>query len=103
MPNLKQSYEDGLQELRTLRDQIRVQLHLASQEARTQWETHLEPHVERIEQQLKDAREDTVETVKDALDRARTAFQEFRGRLGGGDDDRRALDETQRKAPKAAT
>jgi ribosome recycling factor len=101
MPTLKQTYEDSLQELRTQRDQIRLKLHLATQEARTQWETHLEPHVERIEQQLKDAREDTVDAVKDAIDRARAAFQEFLARLGG-DDERRALDETQRRIPKTA-
>lgn len=85
MTNLKTSFESGLQDLKTLRDEIRVRIHLATQEARTQWETHLEPHYTRIEQQIKDAKDDTVDAVKDAIERARTAYQEFRARLGGDD------------------
>jgi phage-related protein len=96
MTNLKTTFETGLQELKTLRDEIRVRLHLATQEARGHYEAQIEPHVERIEQQIKEVRDDTMETVKDAIDRAKTAFQEFRGKLGGGDQDRQALDETHR-------
>lgn len=96
MTNLKTSFESGLQDLRTLRDEIRVRIHLAGQEARTQWETHLEPHYSRIEQQIKEAKDDTVEAVKDAIDRAKTAYQDFRARLGG-DDQSKALDGSQDK------
>ncbi|HEY0136468.1 MAG TPA: hypothetical protein VGB85_20440 [Nannocystis sp.] len=95
MTNLKTTFESGLQELKTLRDEIRVRLHLATQEARGHYESQIEPHVERIEQQLKDAHADTMETVKEALEAAKAAFQEFRGKLGG-DQDRQALDETHR-------
>lgn len=96
MTTLKTSFESGLQELRTMRDEIRVRLHLAGKEAREQWEKHLEPHVGRIEKQLKETREDALDSVKDALERARTAFQEFRARLTGQDEGRQALDETVR-------
>lgn len=82
MTNLKTSFDSGLQELKTLRDEIRVRLHLAGQEARQQWESQIEPHLGRIELQIKEAKDDTVEAVKEAIERARTAFQEFRGRLG---------------------
>lgn len=82
MTNLKTSFDSGLQELKTLRDQIRVRLHLVGQEARTQWEQQIEPHIGRIEQQIKEVRDDTVDAVKEAIERARTAFEEFRGRLG---------------------
>ncbi len=99
MTNLKETFDSGLQELKTLRDEIRVKLHLAGQEARAQWETQIEPHVERIEQQIKDVRAETKDTIKDAIERAKTAFQEFRSRLGN-DQDRQALDETHRAAPK---
>lgn len=90
MQNLKTSFESGLQDLKTLRDEIRVRIHLAGQEARAQWETHLEPHYTRIEQQIKDAKEDTVEAVNQAIDRAKTAYQEFRARLGDAKDDAKA-------------
>ncbi len=92
MNNLKNTFESGLQELRTLRDEIRVRLHLVGQEAREQWEKHLEPHVGRIEQQIKESTEDTREALKEALERARTAFREFRARMtkdqamGGSDE-----------------
>jgi len=92
MNNLKQTFESGLQDLRTLRDEIRLKLHLVGQEAREQWEKHLEPHIGRIEQQLKESRDDTREALKEALERARAAFQEFKARMnkdGGGE----ALDE----------
>jgi len=95
MTNLKTTFESGLQELKTLRDEIRVRLHLATQEARNQYEAQIEPHVERIEQQIKDAHAGTMEAVKEAIERARAAFQEFRGKLGG-DQDRQGLDETHR-------
>jgi DNA-directed RNA polymerase subunit L len=81
MNNLKSTFESGLQELRTLRDEIRVKLHLVGQEARDQWEKHLEPHVGRIEQQIKESSEDTREALKEALERARAAFREFRARM----------------------
>ncbi len=99
MTNLKTTFETGLQELKTLRDEIRVKLHLAGQEARGQYEQQIEPHVGRIEQQIKEVRDDTVEALKEAIERAKTAFQEFRGRLGNdnaSDTERQALDETQR-------
>ena len=106
MTNLKNTFETGLQELKTLRDEIRLKLHLAGQEARTQWETQIEPHVERIEQQIKDTHADAVETVrdtvKDAIERAKTAFQDFRTRLSS-EQDRQALDETHRAAVKPAS
>ena len=92
MNNLKNSFESSLQELRTLRDEIRVRLHLVGQEARDQWEKHLEPHVGRIEQQIKESSEDTREALREALERARTAFREFRARMtkdqdmGGSDE-----------------
>lgn len=90
MNNLKNTFESGLQELRTLRDEIKVRLHLVGQEARDQWEKHLEPHIGRIEQQIKESSEDTREALKEALERARTAFREFRSRMtkdGQGSDE----------------
>jgi len=104
MTTLKTTFETGLQELKTLRDEIRVKLHLAGQEARGQYEQQIEPHVERIEQQIKDVRDDTALAVKEAIEKAKAAFQEFRGRLGndkGSDTDRQALDETQRAPVKS--
>lgn len=71
-----------------MRDQIRLQLHLAGQEARDQWEQHLEPRIEHIELQLRNATDTTMDTLRDAIDRARTSFKEYRAQLtSSGDDD----------------
>lgn len=85
MNNLRNTFDSGLQELKTLRDEIRLRLHLAGQEARDRWEKHLEPYVEKLEGQVKSATESTMETVRDALTRARAAFQEYRDQLLGSD------------------
>lgn len=76
------SLDARLQELRTLRDEIRLQLHLAGQEARERWERHLEPYVAHIEAQLRHLGETTTESIREAIDRATAAFREFRGQLG---------------------
>ncbi len=79
--NLKNTLETNLNELRTLRDEIRVKLHLVGQEAREQWEKHLEPHIGRLEQQLKESSADTRDALKEGLERAMTAFREFRAHM----------------------
>lgn len=84
MNNLRNTFDSGLQELKTLRDEIRLKLHLAGQEARERWEKYLEPYVEKLERQVKDASEGTYDTLRDALGRARAAFQEYRDQLLGG-------------------
>ena len=87
MTTLRESLESGLQELRTMRDEIRLQLHLAGQEARDQWEQHLEPRLENLELQLRNATDSTIDAVRDALDRARAAFRDYRAQLTSGGDE----------------
>lgn len=64
-----------------MRDEIRLQLHLAGQEARDRWEQHLEPRIDNLELQLRHATDTTIDTVRDAIDRARTAFRDYRAQL----------------------
>ncbi len=93
MTTLRESLESGLQELRTMRDEIRLQLHLAGQEARDRWEHHLEPRIDHLELQLRHATDATIDTVRDAIDRARSAFRDYRAQLsstsGGDEPDKR--------------
>lgn len=70
-----------------MRDEIRLQLHLAGQEARDRWEQHLEPRLETLELQLRSATDATIDAVRDALDRARTAFRDYRAQLTSGGDE----------------
>ncbi|MDC0720800.1 hypothetical protein [Nannocystis bainbridge] len=84
MTSLKDTLENSMQELRTLRDEIRVRLNLAGKEARDRWEQQLEPHVEKLEQQIRSATDSTIESIRDAIERARTSFHEYRAQLTQG-------------------
>ncbi|MCY0987282.1 hypothetical protein OV203_09120 [Nannocystis sp. ILAH1] len=83
MTSLKDTLENSMQELRTLRDEIRVRLNLAGKEARDRWE-QLEPKLEQLEQQVRSATDATLESIRDAIERARTSFHEYRAQLTQG-------------------
>lgn len=82
--NVRQTLESGLQELRTLRDEIRLQLHLAGQEARDRWENNLEPYLDKLEMQFRSATDSTLDTLREAVDRAKSSFREYRAQLTAG-------------------
>lgn len=82
--NVRQTLESGLQELRTLRDEIRLQLHLAGQEARDRWEQNLEPYLDKLEMQVRSATDSTLDTLREAIDRAKSSFREYRAQLTSG-------------------
>ena len=84
MPTIRNTLETSMQELRTLRDEIRVRLNLAGKEARDRWEQQLEPRLEKLEHQLRGATEATMESIRDAIERARASFQEYRAQLTAG-------------------
>lgn len=105
MTNLRSTLESSMQELRTLRDEIRVRLNLAGKEARDRWEQHFEPWIDRLELQLRNATDATMEAVREAVERARTSFHEYRAQLtqgsprgassGGGGDEPRSQTRTE--------
>jgi len=82
----KNAFETGLDELRTLRDEVRLKLHLAGRDVKDQWESTFEPKLEKLEQQARSATDNTVDAIRDALDQARDAFRGFRDRLVGNND-----------------
>ncbi len=63
---LKGDIEKSLNVLRTLRDEVRVQMHLASMEAKERW-SDLEPRIEGVLQSAHEATESSRETVTEAL------------------------------------
>lgn len=79
------AFDKGMAELRTLRDEVRLKLHLAGREARDQWESSIEPRFEKLEQQIRSATDNTMDTIRDGIDQARDAFRSFRDRLTGND------------------
>jgi hypothetical protein len=68
--DLKTEARRTLDEIRTLRDEVRVQLHLASMDAKDQWKK-LEPRVADAEQLALDVGETSRAALKDVLGRIR--------------------------------
>jgi hypothetical protein len=76
--DLKNEMKKSLELLRTLRDEVRVQLHLGGMEARRRWE-QLEPRLEQVEQAAKDVSDasraavgEAVKTLKELRDSLRS-------------------------------
>ncbi len=61
-----ESVEKGLEELRTLRDEVRVKLHLAGMEAKNRW-TELEPTIHDAESKARELGEKARTSVAEAV------------------------------------
>ena len=62
--NVRGKIEQAERDLASLRDEIRVRLHLAGMEAKRVWEA-LEPHVARTQAQLRDAADSATRSLHD--------------------------------------
>jgi hypothetical protein len=63
---LKTEIEKGLSQLQTLRDEIRVKLHLGGMDVKDEW-NKLEPYVLDVEKKASDITEATREALDEAL------------------------------------
>ena len=75
---IRQQLHDSLQSLRTLRDEIRIDLHLAGMEAKDKWRA-LEPHFEEAERFAREV----SETSRTALEEIVAKYRAFRESLKG--------------------
>jgi hypothetical protein len=66
--DLKHEIEKSLGNMRTLRDEIRVRLHLAGMDAKDEWRK-LEPQVAEVEKVASDFSEATHKAVSEAVKR----------------------------------
>ena len=66
--DLKDEVKKGLEQLTTLRDEVRVRLHLAGMEVKDEW-NKLEPHLFDVEQSAKEATEASRRAIGEAVDR----------------------------------
>ena len=69
-----------VQNLKTLRDEIKVQMHLAKAELKDEWE-ELEPKFEEMEEKLGNAAEETRQTVNVIAEELAEAYRRIRDRL----------------------
>lgn len=67
-PAWRQELQKTLELVRTLRDDIRVRLHLANLDAKEEWKK-LEPHLAELEQAAAGLREDTRAALSSAVER----------------------------------
>jgi hypothetical protein len=63
---LKKELEKGVTKLQTLRDEVRVRLHLASLDLKDQW-NKLEPHLEEVEKKAHDVTDDARAKLGEAV------------------------------------
>lgn len=75
---LRRELNATLDELHTLRDEIRVQLHLAGMEAKDKWNRDLEPRLFSME---KDVERDVASVTRNALHDLAETMKRFRDSL----------------------
>jgi len=63
---LKNEFKKSLSYLQTLRDEVRVRLHLANMELKDQW-NRLEPHLADVEKKAANASEASRQLIDDAV------------------------------------
>ena len=68
--DVKQQLQQGLSELSTVRDEIRVKMHLARMDAKVRWNEELEPRFFEMERQIKEWGEKTADQAGALLGKA---------------------------------
>jgi hypothetical protein len=74
--DLKKELEKRLTTLKTLRDEVRVRMHLANMDLKEQWKK-LEPHIEEVEKKAGEL----TDASKSALSEAVKRLEKFRESL----------------------
>lgn len=75
--NIKAEVEKNIEKLAGLRDQVKVRLHLASLDAKQEWDDKIAPHVLDAETAAKNLTDASVTKVEDAI----AKVQLFLGKL----------------------
>ncbi|HRI11214.1 MAG TPA: hypothetical protein PKW35_25525 [Nannocystaceae bacterium] len=82
MDDLRERFHKGLADLRTLRDEIGLKLHLAGMDARQAWE-QLEPRIAELESQAQSASESAAQATDKVIAELREALGNLRKKVGG--------------------
>lgn len=77
MVDWREKLSEEVDDLRRVRDELRVQLHLGKEEAREHWEA-LEKRWQHLEARLKLVREGSRESAEDIREAARMLVEEIR-------------------------
>ena len=75
--DMKAEMKKGVDLLRTLRDEVKVKLHLAGMDVKDQW-SKLEPELFKVERAAEQATESSKKLLDDALNRLKTLRDSLR-------------------------
>ncbi len=84
MTEIQDRFKEELEQLRTLRDELRVQLHLGSSEVKERWEKaeraweHAEGRLKVLGEQAGESAHEVSEALKLVLDEIREGYQHLR-------------------------
>jgi chromosome segregation ATPase len=81
---LRTRINEGIGELKAMRDEIRIKLHLAGMDAKDAW-AKIEPRIDKLEAQARDLRDDMVERLEHAVADARNAARRVRKEIRGAE------------------
>ena len=84
--DMRKQFDHDLGELKKIRDEIRVKLHLAGMEVKERWK-QLEPRLEEIERKVEAGGEEIIGTTTKLFEEVGRAFREFGERLVRKDKD----------------
>ena len=77
MTDWSEKFAEELDDLRRVRDELRVQIHLGKAEAKAQWD-ELEKRFQQLESRAKLVRDESAETLDDIGDAARGLVDEIK-------------------------
>lgn len=81
-PSIREELKGELEELKRIRDEVRVKLHLAGQDLKDSWKD-LEPRIEKLEQRAKSEGEHVADATTTLASDLKKALRDFRDRLTG--------------------
>lgn len=78
---LRKQLTDGVEQLKGMRDELRLQVHLGGKELERAVKD-LEPHIDEIERKAEQAGKDAFDAVRRGVDDLRTKLVDLRSRFG---------------------
>ena len=76
--DIKHEVDKGIEKLATLRDEVRLHLHLASMDAKQEWEDKLAPRVHEVEQTAKSISDSSRTAVTELIDKVEHFLEKLR-------------------------
>jgi hypothetical protein len=80
--HLKAEVEKNVEKLATLRDEVRLKLHLATLDAKTEWDEKLSPRVFEAEQMAKELTESSRSGLSELIDKLEDFLERLRATAG---------------------